>query len=318
MKGGRLPPSDPPRVRAFPEWVFSRAYWLGAAPDPMLPHDPILLAQEIHAFVRPGWVITLRYPTIHWHVRSVDPRAEIELASSGGLNIGAVRDEFQELGIGQRSFGLDLAGSLFKAVVASYLTALESLRTRVAEIESVVIDGEWLNPRRSRRRATSPGDDALDEQILGLRHLLRQVRWAFLPEDEIDEMLSGPFLRAAEDPVTAFAFRDLRAEAGRAVSTTHEVSEQLQQTFDLSAAMRTDRLNRTSYILTMVATLLLGPTLIAGVYGMNFRHIPGSEARLGFVELLGLMAAVMVLVWFGLRMYLRRPTQPRSGRRAGR
>jgi hypothetical protein len=316
MKGSRLPPSDPPRVRWFPEWVFSRAYWLGATPPADQAQDPILVAQEVHTFIRPEWLITLRYPAIHWHVRSSDPKAELELAPDGELDLQAIREEAEEMGLtgsAERPFGLDVAGVVMKTMVASYLTALESLRQRVTEIERVVSDGDWLNVRRSRRREGAPDDAALDQQILALRHLLRQVRWAFLPEDEIDELVSGPFMDV-RDPVTTFAFKDLRAESGRAVETTHEITDQLQQTFDLSAAMRTDRLNRTTYALTMVATLLLGPSLIAGIFGMNFRYIPGQGVHSGFFELLLIMAAVSATVWFGLRMYLRRPLKRSKGR----
>lgn len=67
--------------------------------------------------------------------------------------------------------------------------------------------------------------------MLGLRRLLRQVRWTFMPADEIAEFCSGPFLGIeAQDPAIKFTFSDLGHEAERAVASVRDVAEQLEHT----------------------------------------------------------------------------------------
>lgn len=69
--------------------------------------------------------------------------------------------------------------------------------------------------------------------------------------------------------------------------------------------MKTDRLNSTMYVLTAVATVLLIPTVIAGIYGMNFRHMPELNWRLGYGGALVAMIALGNGIWFGIRRYLK-------------
>src|SRR5262249_42796743 len=140
----------------------------------------------------------------------------------------------------------------------------------------------------------------IDGEILGLRRLLGKVRWAFMPSDEIDELCSGPFINAAkEDAGIEFRFNGLSREADRAVAAVAEVREQVANTVELRDSLKADRLNSTTYALAAVATILLIPTLIAGIYGMNFRTMPGLGWRLGFWEALGAMVLLAAGIWWG-------------------
>jgi magnesium transporter len=65
-------------------------------------------------------------------------------------------------------------------------------------------------------------------------------------------------------------------------------------------------LNRTIYVLTAVATILLVPAVVAGIYGMNFRHMPELEWRLGYVGAVAAMIVLGAAMWFGINRFLRR------------
>lgn len=147
----------------------------------------------------------------------------------------------------------------------------------------------------------------IDGEILGLRRLLGKVRWAFMPSDEIDEFRSGPFITTAKDDAgIEFRFNDLSREAERAVAAVAEVRDQVANTVELRDSLKSDRLNSTTYVLAAVATILLIPTLIAGIYGMNFRTMPGLGAKLGFWEALGGTILLGAGVWLAIGAYLRR------------
>jgi magnesium transporter len=62
-----------------------------------------------------------------------------------------------------------------------------------------------------------------------------------------------------------------------------DVTEQVDHIVAMRDTLKTDRLNNTIYVLTAVATVLLVPTLIAGVYGMNFDHMPELKLRFGYL-----------------------------------
>jgi magnesium transporter len=128
-----------------------------------------------------------------------------------------------------------------------------------------------------------------------------------MPADEISEFCSGPFIDAGEqDAGIRFRFDDLSREADRAVDAVRDVKDQVANTVELRDSMKTDRLNSTTYVLAAVATILLIPTLIAGIYGMNFRTMPGLGWRAGFWEALGAMVLLGAGAWWAIGFYLRR------------
>jgi hypothetical protein len=302
--GGENPPAWPPKAKAFRNCVFARTYWLGSPSN----GGGELVAEEIHLIVARRSAVTVRYPCVAWNLNDVArQRAPERFAGSGaGVDLDKSRRGILELrdrhggSIDGDLFGLEVAAVMLDEIIDSLFDSLNALRDRADLVEQQVLDRSWL--WQSRRKRPSPD---LDQQMLGLRRLLRQIRWAFMPSDEIEEFLSGPFL-GMRDEAIRFAFRDLSREADRAVATVNDVTEQVEHTVDLAGAMRTDRLNNTMYVLTAVATVLLVPTLIAGIYGMNFRYMPGLGFRFGYWGALGGMALLGGLIWVGIRAYLRR------------
>jgi len=315
-KGGENPPARPPKAKAFHDSVFARTYWLGtqdntAPQHPKAPRDDLkLIVQEIHLIVGKTFAITLRYPCRAWGLDQMAHKTTPDhyKANNAGLNRSLILKDVMELRErfgrtkGQQTFGLEVAAAVLDAVIGSIFDSLDGLRLRADKLEEDVLRGEWLWAKK-KRNEMHPG---LEDTMLGLRRLLRQVRWTFMPADEIDEFCSGPFLGIeARDPAIKFTFSDLGHEAERAVASVRDITEQLEHTVGLSNTMKTDRLNSTMYVLTAVATILLIPTVIAGIYGMNFRHMPELNWRLGYGGALVAMIALGNGIWFGLRRYLK-------------
>jgi hypothetical protein len=321
-QGGENPPARPPKAKAFHDSVFARMYWLGIRPTPA-PHELMaqeinleLVAEEIHLIVGKTFAVTLRYPCLAWELDRMVGKGTPDpyRGNDAGLDASRVRrgvaefrDRFQRPNGGQ-AFGLEVAAVVLDHVVDSVFDSLNGLRQRADELEEDVLKGAWLWGAKNKQ--THP---PLEDTMLGLRRLLRHVRWAFIPADEIDEFCSGPFLGIeAQDPGIKFTFADLGHEADRTVASVRDVTEQLEHTVELSNTMKADRLNSTMYALTAVATILLIPTLIAGIYGMNFRHIPELNWRLGYWGALVAMIVLGMGVWFGIRAYLRRQSRGTS------
>jgi magnesium transporter len=49
------------------------------------------------------------------------------------------------------------------------------------------------------------------------------------------------------------------------------------------------------------AAIVALPTAIAGIYGMNFEHLPGSGSRLGFTLVLAVIAAACIGLYMNFR-----------------
>jgi magnesium transporter len=63
-----------------------------------------------------------------------------------------------------------------------------------------------------------------------------------------------------------------------------------------------NRMNEVMKVLTIIATLFIPLSFIAGVYGMNFTYMPELEWRYSYFVVLGLMLAAAA----GMLMYFRR------------
>ncbi|MEK6940465.1 MAG: CorA family divalent cation transporter [Nanoarchaeota archaeon] len=74
--------------------------------------------------------------------------------------------------------------------------------------------------------------------------------------------------------------------------------ERLSSVLELSLNSVSNKLNNVMKYFTIIATLVLLPTLVTGIYGMNFRVIPLADHQYGFWLALGIMGLVVLCaVW---------------------
>jgi magnesium transporter len=66
-------------------------------------------------------------------------------------------------------------------------------------------------------------------------------------------------------------------------------------------ALSDQKANQVMKVLTQFSVYFLPITFIAGVYGMNFRHMPELESRNGYGLTLGLMGLVVLLIYIYMR-----------------
>lgn len=304
----RDPTDRPPKVKGFHGFVFARAYALETRRYPPEGFDRVeLVVEEMHVIAGATFVITLRYPCVAWDLDEMaGGERKMPYPVEGGCldtdTIGAALIDFRSRvpqGHPKNLFGVEMALVLVDRVVDSVFDALNVLREVSDEAEERVLRRDWVWSSKAW-----PG---MERRILGLHRMLRQVRWAFLPSDEIMELASGPFLDLPQDDRgIVFRYQDLQREAERATETVRAVTSQVEQIVTLRDSFKNDRLSRTMYVLTVVATVILIPTLIAGIYGMNVVGLPFAEREVGFWGTLLTMVGLGAIVWFGIRGYLKR------------
>ena len=146
----------------------------------------------------------------------------------------------------------------------------------------------------------NPTRSTLD-RIFSLKRDVTALRRITAPQREI-------FNRLSRDPFSVISrraapyFRDIYDHLFR-------ISDSAETYKDLSAGLMeaylmivSNRLNEVIKVLTLLATIMLPLTVITGIYGMNFRHMPELGWRYGYLMILGLMG----LVVFGLLYYFRK------------
>jgi magnesium transporter len=254
------------KAEFFPDHVFLAAH----AVDLDASHE--IVDREVHVFA--GWnryVITVRrQPLFDFEV------ARHRLAGEHGL---------PREGIG---FILYL---LLDEIVDGYLDTLEELEDLADDVEDRVSDEETVADQvRSQRLAAD---------IFQTRQAVVRFRRLALPMREVvDLLIDTPGIVTPE--LTPY-YRDVLDHVIRATELVDNVRDLLTSARELQLAQVSNRLNVVMKKLTAWAGIILVPTLIAGIYGMNFAHMPELSWTVGYPLALGMMAASALVLYLVFR-----------------
>jgi magnesium transporter len=179
-----------------------------------------------------------------------------------------------------------LAYCLIDAIVDGYFVILEHLGDRIEAVEANLVS----NPTPQTLREIH----ALKRESL----LLRRSIWP------LREVVSG--LERTESQLVADAthvyLRDVYDHSVQVIDTMETFRDMLTGMLDTYLSSLSNRMNEVMKVLTIIATIFIPLTFIAGIYGMNFRHMPELQWRWGYAAALVAMAIVAV----GMLLHFRR------------
>jgi magnesium transporter len=170
-------------------------------------------------------------------------------------------------------------------VVDRYEDVAGSLVEDVDEVEASVFATERTN------------DSA---RIYVLKRELAEMRRAVLPlRDPVHRFATGA-VRGIDSEAAPY-FRDVADHLARVSETIDSLETLLTAAFDAHLAQITIQQNDDMRKISAGVALVAAPTLIAGVYGMNFQHMPELGWLLGYPMSLLLMVASSVAIWIVAR-----------------
>jgi magnesium transporter len=254
-----------PKVELFRDYAFVvlRALDLGDEEEPG--------EIEIHAFVGPRFLVTLRYdPAFDMGetVRRWERQPEL-LALGGGFAAYVLIDE----------------------VVDDFLTLVERFEDRADDLEDRIF--EAANDSADRQE--------LQENLFKLKRACIGLRRFAMPlRQGIDLIQEQPKLAP---PALGPYYRDVMDHVIRTVELVDNIRDLLTSMLEVRIAQVANHLNEVMKKLTGWAGIILVPTLIAGIYGMNFTGMPELGWKLGYPLALGLMGASALILY---RMFKKR------------
>ncbi len=180
-----------------------------------------------------------------------------------------------------------LVYNLLDVIVDSYFDVLERLAERLEGLEESVV-----------RSQTKQQLAAISE----LRRDVATVRRAVLPVRE----LVARFVRSDSELLAEQNekyFRDVLDHTIQANDFIDAHRDSLMNLQDLYVNQINLRMNEVMKIFTLLATLMAPATVIGGIFGMNFSHMPLLEGRYGFdiAVLLMLLCPALMILWFKRR-----------------
>jgi len=137
------------------------------------------------------------------------------------------------------------------------------------------------------------------DRIFVLKRDVAQLRRICTPQREIVHRLARGEFRVIS-PKAAIYFRDIYDNLYRIVDASYSYQDMMQGTLDAYLNAVNNRLNETMKRMTLLTAVLACLTVITGVYGMNFKHMPELEWRYGYVWAILLMLALpsTLIYWF--------------------
>ncbi len=180
-----------------------------------------------------------------------------------------------------RKMGADfLAYSLVDAIVDNYFVVLEKQGERVEVLEEELV--------------SDPGQKTLHD-IHTLKREMIYLRKSVWP---LREVVNG--LQRAESPLiqptTGIFLRDVYDHTIQVIDTVETYRDMLSGMLDMYLSSVSNRMNQVMKVLTIIATIFIPLTFIAGVYGMNFKYMPELQWRYAYFGLWGIMITVGIVM----------------------
>jgi magnesium transporter len=213
----------------------------------------------------------------------------------GGDCFDPVRNRIRQ-GNRIRSSGCDyLAYALVDAVIDGFYPHLDRYADRLIELEGALLAEEDVEVNRIHD---------IKRDLLSLRNSIRPLR-------EVTSSLTHADPGLVNEKVSLF-LRDCQDHAFQLIDQEETYRELSSSLIELYRANVANRMNEVMKVLTIIATLFIPLTFVAGLYGMNFNHdasrwnMPELYWAFGYPAALGFMAlvAVAMLLYFRRKGWL--------------
>jgi magnesium transporter len=170
-------------------------------------------------------------------------------------------------------------------VVDEYVPVARSLEEDIEEVEAEVFSPERTNSA---------------ERIFKLKREILEFSRATGPLTEALDALCEDTMPHIDSSMSSY-FRDVRDHLARVVEQTEGNRELLTSVLTANLSQIGVRQNEDMRRISAWVAIVAVPTMIAGVYGMNFDHMPELRWLYGYPAALGLMAVASVLLYRAFR-----------------
>jgi len=183
-----------------------------------------------------------------------------------------------------------LAYALLDAVVDGYFGILEALEEKIESLEEELVTGPTTVTLREIHR--------LKREMIFLRKAVWPLR------EVIGSLQRGESAFIRENSLVYL--RDLHDHTIQVIDTVEAFRDVLSGMLDIYLSSVSNRLNSVMKVLTVIATIFMPLTFIAGIYGMNFKYMPELEWHWGYpaVWIAVILIAIFMLTFFRRKKWL--------------
>lgn len=183
-----------------------------------------------------------------------------------------------------RSRGADyLAYALLDAIVDNYYVVIEEMSDTIEQLEEQLF-------------ASRQGDE-ITLEIQELKRTMLRIRRAVYPLREVVGRLEK-LEHSLIDEQTVNYLRDLYDHVTQVSENIEIYREMTWGLMDMYMTTINNKMNEVMKVLTIMASIFIPLTFIAGIYGMNFEYMPELQWKYSYFVLWGVMAVIFLLMLF--------------------
>jgi magnesium transporter len=175
-------------------------------------------------------------------------------------------------------------------VVDGYFTVLERIGDRVEDIEDELV----VNPRIETLH-----------DIYNMKRKMIAIRKSVWPLREVINRLDKLGSRMFKENTGVYV-RDVYDHTIQVIDAIETYRDLLSGMLDIYLSSISNKMNQIMQVLTIIGTIFIPLTFLAGIYGMNFRYMPELEWRNAYPALLFIMITVtaVMILFFKRRKWL--------------
>lgn len=183
-----------------------------------------------------------------------------------------------------------LAYALIDAIVDNYFMILEELENCSEALEEALILQQDI--------------DGIGE-IHNLSAQISIVRRSLWPLQEVFSLIQKEEISLIKGSLLPY-FSDVFDHTLRLIDSAEILKEKTAGFFNLHSANISNNMNSVMKVLTIIATIFIPLTFIAGIYGMNFVHMPELKSIYAYPIILGIMGgvALVMIIFFKKKKWL--------------
>jgi len=192
-----------------------------------------------------------------------------------------------------RTQGSDyLMYAILDAIVDNYLSVVEAFGDQIEDLEELVFDSK-------------SNDSETPAQIQQLKHEVLKIRRSVLPLREVINRLEKSNCKIIDEKTRSY-LRDLYDHIIQVTESIDMYREMIWSIMDMYMSLISNKMNEVMKVLTIIATIFIPLTFIAGIYGMNFTNMPELQYKYGYQVIWGVMIAILIvmLIYFRKKKWL--------------
>ncbi len=250
-----------PKVEAFPNYLFFIVH--GIKPGETGPTN--FATKELDGYLGPNFVVT-------FHIERF-------------ISIKSVKQKIRSRKFVFERGAAYVLHSILDELIDHYMPIVDDFDTAINNFEDRVF-------------GMGRSSNVVLGEIMDLRRSVARLRRISARQLEVLYRLSHGEFPQIPTQVLPF-YRDVHDHLVRITDLSESYRDLVSSLFDIHFSVIANRTNEVMKTLAVLSAIILPLSLIAGIYGMNFEHMPELKSRNGYFITLGVMAVLTVtLLWY--------------------